>query len=72
MEEFGTRPKNLGGGVSMVVCCLADYHSCFLIPGYDMYILGDKERTEGSAERAGISNGTIRCMTIRYILVRYF
>ena len=31
----------------------------------------DKVRTEGSAERAGITNGKIRCMTIRYIIVRY-
>lgn len=35
-------------------------------------IQGGKVRTEGSAERAGISNGKIRCMTIRYIIVRYF
>ena len=35
-------------------------------------IQGGKERTEGRAERAGISNGKIRCMTIRYIIVRYF
>lgn len=54
------------------VCCSTAYHRCFLTPGYDMYILGDKERTEGSAERAGISNGKIRCMTIRYIIVKFF